>query len=452
MPSSDSNRPRKPLELLAVSFNFPPLAYPRSGQVARLLKHLSLSTTVLCADERGARRDPTLEPDAEARMRACLRVPFPAHGSRRLASRLAARLRLPVRGKIPDEYRSWGRPALKALRAFAAANDYRPDIVATFAQPMSDHLVGLKLKELYGAPWLAHFSDPWVGNPFDRRDALARRINLALERRVLERADLVVFTSEETVEMVMSKYPAAWKTKARVLPHSFEPSLYARRDSGTGEAIGGDGGTEETVGGAGEEGDGVKHEERGQIVVRYLGEFYGRRTPRPLVATLRAILADAPRLLEGVRFELVGPVSEGAREEAAIESLPEGLVVTRPPVSYRESLRLATEADGLIIIDAPAARSVFLPSKLVDYLGAARPILGLTPPGASANLISELGGWAADPSDSAAMRRATEEFLSFLSGARAARSRPWGDPRVRARYEARAVAESFAEMLRELVS
>lgn len=448
MPPSDSNRPRQPLELLAVSFNFPPLAYPRSGQVARLLKHLSFSTTVLCADERGARRDPTLEPDAESRMRACLRVPFPSHGSRRLASRVAARLRLPVRGKIPDEYRSWGRPALKALRAFAAANDYRPDIVATFAQPMSDHLVGLKLKELYGAPWLAHFSDPWVGNPFDRRDALARRINLALERRVLERADLVVFTSEETVEMVMSKYPAAWKAKARVLPHSFEPSLYALR--------GGDGGTEEAAGGEDKEGDEVEHEEKreegGRIVVRYLGEFYGRRTPRPLVATLRAILADAPRLLEGVRFELIGPVAEGARAEAGLESLPEGLVVTRPPVSYRESLRLATEADGLLIVDAPAARSVFLPSKLVDYLGAARPILGLTPPGASANLISELGGWAADPSDAAAMRRATEEFLSFLSGERATRSRPWGDARVRARYEARAVAESFAEMLRELVS
>jgi hypothetical protein len=209
-----------------------------------------------------------------------------------------------------------------------------------------------------------------------------------------------------------------------VLPHSFDPALYPP-DAG---------------GGAGE------------IVVRYTGEFYGRRTPRPLVETLRAVLAEAPRLLAGVRFELIGPVSEGARAESGLESLPEGLVVARPPVGYRESLALAAGADGLLIIDAPAARSVFLPSKLVDYIGAARPILGLTPPGASERLIRRLGGWVADPSDAAAMRRATEEFIAFLSARRAERPRAWGDPSVRALYDAPAVAGLFEGMLRELLN
>ena len=423
-PSPQTSPPRPP-ELLAVSFAFPPLAYPRSGQVARLLKHLSFDTTLVCADERGARLDPTLEPDAESRLRACLRVPFPPSGLRRHADRLAARLRLPLWGKVPDEFKSWGRPALKAVSEFAARRGYRPDLVASFGQPMSDHLVGLKLKRLYGVPWVAHFSDPWVDNPFDRRDALARRVNLALERRVMERADLLVFTSEETIELVMAKYPEAWRAKARVLPHSYDRALYppdAGRDS------------------------------RGETVVRYTGEFYGRRTPRPLVETLRTILADAPRLLAGVRFELIGSVSAGARAESGLESLPGGLVVTRPPVSYSESLSLAAGADGLLIVDAPAERSVFLPSKLVDYVGAARPVLGLTPPGASEQLIKRLGGWAADPSDAAAMRRATEDFLSFLSRNRGAPPAPWGDPAVRALYEAPAVAASFEAMLRELLS
>ena len=425
MPSSLQESPRRAHELLAVSFAFPPLAYPRSAQVARLLKHIRFSTALVCADEEGARLDPTLEPDAESRLRACIRVPFPTPGLRRHADRLAARLRLPVWGKIPDEFRSWGRPALRALADFARANDYTPDLVASFGQPMSDHLLGLKLKGLYGVPWVAHFSDPWVDNPFDRRDRVARRVNLSLERRVMERADLLVFTSEETIDLVMSKYPAGWRRKARVLPHSFDASLYPQDVEG------------------GEIG-------RGETVVRYTGEFYGRRTPRPLVETLRSIHADAPRLLAGVRFELVGQVSEGARAESGLESLPEGLVTTRPPVSYSESLSLAARADGLLIIDAPAERSVFLPSKLADYVGAARPVLGLTPPGASANLIERLGGWTADPSDAAAMRRAMEEFLSYLSAARGAPRTPWGEPEVRAQYEARAVAESFESMLGEL--
>lgn len=424
MPSSLQEIQGRAHELLAVSFAFPPLAYPRSGQVARLLKHLRFNTALVCADEEGARLDPTLEPDAESRLRACIRVPFPPVGLRRHAYHIAARLHLPVWGKVPDAFTSWGRPALTAVNDFACANDYRPDLVASFGQPMSDHLIGLKLKRLYGVPWAAHFSDPWVDNPFDVRDRLSRRVNLSLERRVMETADLLVFTSEETVELVMRKYPAAWKRKARVLPHSFDPLLYPQNvECNTGETV-----------------------------VRYTGEFYGRRTPRPLVETLRSILSGAPRLLEGVRFELIGQVSEGARAESGLESLPEGLVTTRPPVSYSESLALAARADGLLIIDAPAERSVFLPSKLIDYVGAARPVLGLTPPGASANLIARLGGWTADPSDAAAMRRATEEFLSHLTKARCSPRTPWGEPSVRAQYEARAVADSFESMLGELLS
>lgn len=424
MPSSLKESPRRAPELLAVSFAFPPLAYPRSGQVARLLKHLRFNTALVCADEEGARLDPTLEPDAETRLRACLRVRFPTPGLHRHAYRVAARLHLPVWGKIPDEFTSWGRPALAAVTDFARSNDYRPDLVASFGQPMSDHLIGIKLKRLYGVPWVAHFSDPWVDNPFDRRDRVARRVNLSLERRVMERADLLVFTSEETVDLVMSKYPAAWKRKARVLPHSFDPALYPQNAEDDGD----------------------------ETVVRYTGEFYGRRTPRPLVETLRSILSDAPRLLDGVRFELIGQVSEGARAESGLETLPRGLVTTRPPVNYSDSLALAARADGLLIVDAPAERSVFLPSKLVDYVGAARPVLGLTPPGASERLIKQLGGWTADPSDASAMRRATEEFLSHLSAARGARRTPWGEPAVRAQYEARTVAKCFESMLCELLN
>ena len=45
----------------------------------------------------------------------------------------------------------------------------------------------------------------------------------------------------------------------------------------------------------------------------------------------------------------------------------------------------------LLVIDAPADESLFLPSKLIDYLPARKPILGLTPArGASADLIRAL--------------------------------------------------------------
>ena len=411
-------------ELLAVSFAYPPLAYPRSGQVARLLKHVRASTTLVCADEEGARRDMTLETDAEARLRACLRVPFALRGWRDPANRVASRLRIPLWNKSPDQYASWKPSVLKVVKAFMSENNYVPDALVTFGQPMSDHLIGLELKRLHGWPWLAHFSDPWTDNPFTRQDALSRARNLTLERRVFESADRLIFTSSETIELVMAKYPDEWRTKTLVLPQSFDPALYPARASAHPQ----------------------------ELIIRYTGEFYGGRTPKPLITTLRALLSDNPDSLNGVRFELIGPVDPLTLVDSGLESLPEGLIAIKPPVNYQESLALIASADGLMIIDAPAKKSVFLPSKLIDYIGAGRPVIGLTPPGAAAALIQQLGGPVADPADVRAMTEAMTAFLSLLRDSKEKAPQPWGAASVRSRYEASVVANSFEEMLQELLN
>src|SRR6185312_7698921 len=78
-------------------------------------------------------------------------------------------------------------------------------------------------------------------------------------------------------------------------------------------------------------------------------------------------------------------------------NLPPDLLKLCDPVSYEESLRLMCTADALLIIDAPFEHNVFFPSKLVEYLWARRPILALTPPGTSADIVTAAGGMATSP-------------------------------------------------------
>jgi hypothetical protein len=54
-------------------------------------------------------------------------------------------------------------------------------------------------------------------------------------------------------------------------------------------------------------------------------------------------------------------------------------------------------SDILLTIDAPAPLSVFFPSKLVDYIGSGRRLVGLVPPGAASRIIAELGGRSVAP-------------------------------------------------------
>lgn len=413
------------MKVLAVSFAYPPLAYPRSIQVARLVSHAKLPTIMFCADEPGSRQDETIAEGAERSLDACIRVPVSRSRVDAFTDRLSYRFARKLwnrRNLVPDQYGRWKTEVVDAVTKYINDTGHRPDALVTFAQPFTDHLIGLELKSRFGLPWLAHFSDPWVDNPFSRADEATRAANLSLERRVAENADLLAFTSQETVELFCSKYPDPIRRKTRVLPQCFEPTEITQSMS----------------------------EPSGKITIRYVGNFYGSRTPRPLIAGLTDLAARMPGILSDVSFELIGP-GDAAEIERLTRALPNGLVNTRPSVRYRESLQLMETADGLMVIDAPAALSVFLPSKLIDYIGAGKPVIGITPEGTAAALIRELGGIAADPAEASAVSRSVEEFIVELKDRRKHTPvTPWGKPDVREQFSAERIAERYRAMLSEI--
>jgi len=413
------------VRLLALSFYYPPVNNPRAVQVARLLRHASLSTSLICADydQPNERMDHLQISPAAEFLESCLRVPYSETWWHRTSSRLAHRFDLRLMDKQPDRFMNWKPAVLKAVESLLGKGD-PPDALVTFGSPMSDHVIGLELKKRFGWPWLAHFSDPWVDNIFKNFNWLTRSMNLSLERHVVESADRLIFTSSETVDLVMAKYCPSLRSKARVLPHAFEP------DSFQLQAI----------------------ESDSKIVIRYVGDMYGRRTPEPLFNALKSILVSEPSLLDGVSFEFVGSMHDLKVNQMGLADLPQGLVDFQPTVGYAESLDLMTSADGLLVIDAPAAESVFLPSKLIDYIGARRPVLGITPPGTATRLITELGGWVCDPVDAEQTQKAVAAFVNFVREHKSAGKQCWGPPLVRERFNAAGVGKKFEEIVDELLS
>lgn len=384
------------------------MAYPRAAQVQRLAAHVKRRPLeIVCLAPEGDHRLQSHEPSSAVDL---VRIPR-ALPTRILERILPARKRSALR-EYDVRYLWWRLAARHLLKRRPSADD----VLVTFGQPMVDHLAGLAVKKCTGVRWIAHFSDPWADNPFDPKANTKRN----LERSVIEAADRVVFTSEETVDLVMSKYPETFRRKVAVLPHSFDPRVYPDVQP-TGPFT----------------------------IVRYLGNLFAGRGPDALLQALTIMQDRSTALLENVRFEFIGDTAEAARNHPLLSGLPPQCIRFCPKVSYADAMALMASADLLLNIDAPANLSVFLPSKLVEYVGAARPIFGITPEGTAKRLIEGVGGWTADPINIAQI---ADNLARALSNVMRFRETKWGNADVRQRYAASNVAAAFEDIVDVVVA
>lgn len=355
--------------LLLLTHAFPPIAAPESYLSAKMLGNIEgYEVDVITSTGHGwARFDNSLDDYIEKKFKNVYRVNQPKWVPYFLF-KMFARLEL-----IPDKLIFSSNAVYDAAMNLDLA---KYDALVSWSQWHSIHIPAIKIKRQYpNLTWMAHFSDPWVDNPFCRYNFFTFHLNKFLEKRVIKNADRLSFTTEATADVVMSKYPSKWRQKVSVQPHSYDPILYKNTNVDSPK---------------------LNFRKR-EYTVRYIGSFYGIRTPSPLIHAISEIIRTSPQLLSDVKFELIGEMPPFYFDNSIFRQLPEGLVTLIPPVSYSESLKLMQSSDLLLIVDAPMNEGIFLPSKLVDYLGTKKMIFGITPPGISAEIIKKMGGWVADP-------------------------------------------------------
>lgn len=354
-------------KVLFLSYCMPPLKYPRSIQISRLLKNMPVKPSVIYADEQN-NQDLTILPDMDQYVKDKIQIPY-EQDNRYI--NYAKRVLLPLIYNTPDIQKFWSNQLFKAAKDYIKENC--PEIVVTFGQPMSVHLAGLKLKkEFPNLKWVAHFSDPWVDNPLNKKGFFTRKYNESLENNVFQKADKLLFTSNETIELILKRYNnPEIMDKLKYLPHAYDENLYNYE---------------------------LNSVKNSNFTISYVGGFYSQRSPKPLFEAILKIKNIDQSLLDNTKFKIVGNLG---RHQSLLMQYKEILkyIDFCDNVPYQESLEIMLESDLLLIIDAPAEKSVFFPSKLVDYIGSKKPIIGITPKGTSAEIIKDLGGITADPLD-----------------------------------------------------
>jgi glycosyltransferase involved in cell wall biosynthesis len=402
------------MNILAICHDIAPLETPQAVQIGRHLANMQNCAIALVSGGGSIDARPA---QAIGNIQHHLRVPAPQEHFKAL--RRIGRLALPVYAKTPDALGSWKADVLQRLPPWLSSVAFKPDVIASFGEPMTDHLIAMELKRSTGLPWLAHFSDPWSDNPFRRGGPVTRHLNARLEKYVVEAADIVVFTSDETAELVGRRYDDQTRKKFHVVGHAFDERLFPARTRPDGK-----------------------------LLLSHIGSFYGKRTPFPLVRALQKLAASSPQLAAMIHVELVG--SMPGRMVAALRRypLPAGLLTMTAPVVYGVSLVRMVQSDLLLLIDAPATQSVFLASKLVDYIGSGRPVFAITPPGTADRVVRCAGGTCVAPGDPDAIAKALETVIRGLLEQRTlAETTPVYDPVLRQAFSAPDIAARLRSCL-----
>jgi hypothetical protein len=246
---------------------------------------------------------------------------------------------------MPDAHALWIPFAVAATeRAIQAAES--PVVLLSTAVPFSAHIAALAVARRKRVPWVAEFRDPWAREEDESRPRPARRkaIENRLERWVMRSASAVAVTSEATRTDTLSAYPELASDDVWLVRNGI-PSFEKR---------------------------GHPPGPKEPMELLHAGTITAETDVGPLLRGLKRVAERNPGR---IRLRLVGPRSPWdavtARDKGFEFVSLSGLV---PPAEARVAM---TRASANILPRPSSQRKQYVATKLMDYLGARRPIISI---------------------------------------------------------------------------
>lgn len=224
-------------------------------------------------------------------------------------------------------------------------------------------------------PWIVNIHDPFPAHyypyPYRKKSNLIY-VNLAKKfDMVLKKATKVVFPSLRLQEWMQQFYPCI-ADKSFVIPHCMvDEDMLSALPSETQDMI-------------------IKLS-KDKFNIVHAGSLLGPRNPHYLISAFKKFIDSDVEIKNTARLNIIGKV---AREHTGFDKIyvdmNQNLNIITDRVSYKYSLSILKQSDVLILLEAIAEESPFMPGKLADYIWADKPILALTPENSeTARLLGE---------------------------------------------------------------
>ncbi len=354
----------------------------------------------------------------------------PARAAGTLRTRFRTRVTSSLAGAarhalFPDAQILWQPAAQAALGMRLAAR--RDDVILVSGPPFSQFLLA-PLARAGGLGVVLDYRDEWstLRSTYEMaRSPVSRVLGDPVEATVLRLAHAIVTATEEFRTNLLERFPFVDPSRVFAIPNGYDRDDFPH----VLPEPGGD-----------------------RLVITYAGTVFALTSARGLLGAVRLLSARSPALARLLRLRFLGRVVDTERDAFAdAEALGVEQVGYVPHAEV--VLELAASHMTLCLLDDVAGAERIYPAKIFELMHLGRPVFTLAPPrSALARLVQrhQLGPLQ-HPRDEAAIATAVETHLrAFQRGDNPAR--PWRTRAGIERYDRRALAGEFAEILREAAS
>lgn len=232
----------------------------------------------------------------------------------------------------------------------------KPDLIMATGDPWSGLWLGEKLSKKLKIPFVADFRDPWTlgGLELRERSSFSAGMDRIIEKKVIDRADRLIFTSLQTNQLYSDKYQIP-PTKSATIYNSFEPGLM-KENSDFSKSMKWD---------------------SSRINILFLGRFRRLSSTEVVIDLIKQIQTAEPEMMDLIRIHSFGKPDKDDIERIEKAGLT-SLFIYHKPFKPEESLQIMNRAD-LLLLSTSRERSTIIPAKLWDYLFSEVPILSVVP-------------------------------------------------------------------------
>ena len=311
---------------------------------------------------------------------------------------------------VPDARIGWVRPtARKVLRDL---KEHPVDLIVSTGPPHSMHLLGLRLKQATGLPWVADFRDPWSTmdylNEFHLTSITRKRIQ-SMEREVIQTADRLLVTSPGALQELGVLKPS----KGLVLPNGWDKDDFPVPAPSP-----------------------TLHD--GKPVMGHFGALYGARNPK----SLWPLLAQT-----GWHLRMGGQVTEDVKQDILSSGISVEWLGDLP---HKQAVRAMHGCHALLVAhNNSSSAKASTPGKVFECLATGRPLLVIGPEGS--DLEARCVSWG-KPFFAHSSPTLEDNLNDWLQKHRESGIQNISPTEVSLEFERHAIAAELAEMFGALLS